>query len=382
MRVAFSLPALQSYRDRLDMLCALSTYVDRLYLLTDEVDEESAHRLHVCTNIQVVTLGRKDFKSNAFAWLHAQTHVNALDIVHDTFGHLSAFFQACSALENRSFRLLTTLYTNNWGWFNRVRQPHMDFGWSYVAQRIVTLWRDRRVCRSADRVLVLGPGLEDELVAAHGVDRHRIEWLPSEVNTSLFCPTDSPPEHGRLLFTGAICRNKGIDVLLEALSLIDMPQVTLRLVGRVLPWEKTWFSKALKAEGLTGRVECPGEVPREALVREYQRAHLYVFPSRFEGSPRSVREALASGLPCILSDLPGHRAVDPDHAFTHRVDAFEPRVWADAIQTAMAETTSDWARRRHDGIEHMHRAHQPDAVAGRLVDVYRRTLAAPPPVQS
>ena len=62
----------------------------------------------------------------------------------------------------------------------------MDFGWSYVAQRVITLWRDRRVCQSADRVLVLGPGLEHDLMDGHGVDPHRVEWLPSEIDTELF----------------------------------------------------------------------------------------------------------------------------------------------------------------------------------------------------
>ena len=42
MRVAFSLPALRAYRDRLQMVCALSDLVDELYLLTDEVDDETA----------------------------------------------------------------------------------------------------------------------------------------------------------------------------------------------------------------------------------------------------------------------------------------------------------------------------------------------------
>ena len=193
-----------------------------------------------------------------------------------------------------------------------------------------------------------------------------------------FLPADTSQATARLLFTGAICRNKGIDILLEALTRLDNSEWTLRLVGRILPWERKWFEDALKASGLSERVECPGALDRTALLHEYRHAHLYVFPSRFEGSPRSVREALASGLPCVLSDLPGHRAVDPENTFTRRVIGFDPQDWADAIADGLSESQDAWMRRRSLGVAHMQQAHSPTAVASRLVDIYRRTLSSPP----
>ena len=112
----------------------------------------------------------------------------------------------------------------------------------------------------------------------HGIDPHRVEWLPSEIDTELFLPADTSPTKARLLFTGAICRNKGIDILLEALTHLDNSEWTLRLVGRILPWERKWFEDALKASGLSERVDCPGAFERAALLHEYRHAHLYVFP--------------------------------------------------------------------------------------------------------
>ena len=103
MRVAFSLPALRAYRDRLQMVCALSDLVDELYLLTDEVDDETARAVSVHPHLIPVSLGRKGFKKAAFDWLYAKTRTQGIDIVHDTFGHLSGFFRLQRLLNIESF---------------------------------------------------------------------------------------------------------------------------------------------------------------------------------------------------------------------------------------------------------------------------------------
>src|SRR5690606_16930332 len=48
---------------------------------------------------------------------------------------------------------------------------------------------------------------------------------------------------------------------------------------------------------------------RTRLVQAYQAADVFVFPSRNEGLPNVVLEAMASGLPLIVSDLPGLKTV-------------------------------------------------------------------------
>ena len=108
-----------------------------------------------------------------------------------------------------------------------------------------TLWRDRRISTNADRMLVLGPGHEEDLVAAHNVPLQQITWIPSEANMDRFYPIERLESVRRtILFTGVICRNKGIDTLLSAAQLLNHRVDFERLIGRLLFWERAWFQRA------------------------------------------------------------------------------------------------------------------------------------------
>jgi glycosyltransferase involved in cell wall biosynthesis len=55
------------------------------------------------------------------------------------------------------------------------------------------------------------------------------------------------------------------------------------------------------------RVHFGGHVTQKDLPRWYHMADLYISPSHVDGSSVTLMEALASGLPCLVSDIPGNR---------------------------------------------------------------------------
>jgi phosphatidylinositol alpha-1,6-mannosyltransferase len=99
---------------------------------------------------------------------------------------------------------------------------------------------------------------------------------------------------------------KGIDVLLRAISKCSRAgqPVTLTVIGDGgFRCELEQLSARL---GLSGSVFFVGEVPSGLPVLEHLAAHdVFVLPSRAEGLPRSLVEAMACGLPCIGSDAGG-----------------------------------------------------------------------------
>ncbi len=378
MRVVFGLQASSVYPDRVRMLARLSRLVDRVWLLTDTAPgiEDLSQDY---PDFKVVILPRKRFSSNALDWLISNE--NHLDIVHDAMGCFASYFQSRGPDADRRVRLISTLYTNNWAWFRRARAPWMDLSLAYVGQRVRTLWRDRRISRNADRMLVLGPGHEDDLVAAHDIPIERVAWIPSEINTERFQPSeDGDSQRRSILFTGAICRNKGIDTLLSACTILMRRGVDfeLRLVGRILLWERVWFKGACAQADLGSRLHMTGTLGYEALLNEYQTAGVFAFPSRFEGSPRSVREALACHTPAVVSEIPGHRGIDPEGQFLHFVAGHEPEEWADVLGAAMDEARAPYQARCERGLNHMQTRHSLDAVAQILAETYRDVSAAPP----
>jgi glycosyltransferase involved in cell wall biosynthesis len=65
--------------------------------------------------------------------------------------------------------------------------------------------------------------------------------------------------------------------------------------------------KSLAKElGIAERVTFHGWQSREQLIGQYKRSNLFLFPSRHEGMPNAVLEAMASGLPVIASRIAGN----------------------------------------------------------------------------
>lgn len=99
---------------------------------------------------------------------------------------------------------------------------------------------------------------------------------------------------------------KGFDVLIEAISLLakDIPQIHLTLVGdgKFRPQLET-LAKRL---GVSNRVKFRGQLSAgEEVRRALDAASLFVLPSRTEGLPRALIEAMARGLPCIATNVGG-----------------------------------------------------------------------------
>jgi glycosyltransferase involved in cell wall biosynthesis len=104
----------------------------------------------------------------------------------------------------------------------------------------------------------------------------------------------------RLLATGNLVPRKGYDLLLRILAgMTDLPWV-LRVSGRPVDRRYARRLGALaRREGLDGRVTFTGELETDLLAREYRRAQVFVFPSRYEGYGISLAEAVFAGLPFV-----------------------------------------------------------------------------------
>lgn len=105
----------------------------------------------------------------------------------------------------------------------------------------------------------------------------------------------------RLLFVGRFAFNKGLDLLLEtARVLVDEglgDAVRFELAGDG-PMMET-----IRSAGVPANVHLLGRVDDDQLRSAYARAHALVLPTRFEGMPTVVIEAMARARPVIVSDV-------------------------------------------------------------------------------
>jgi glycosyltransferase involved in cell wall biosynthesis len=130
--------------------------------------------------------------------------------------------------------------------------------------------------------------------------------LPEEFWDALPRPRHAFDER-RLIFVGSLEQMyKGPDVLIDAMALCLREDPSLLLVmigeGRHLPE----LEERARALGIADRVRFMGKVPAGAAVRdELDRSSLFILPSRTEGLPRAMLEAMARGLPAIGTAVGG-----------------------------------------------------------------------------
>ncbi|MEM7034236.1 MAG: glycosyltransferase [Chloroflexota bacterium] len=167
----------------------------------------------------------------------------------------------------------------------------------------------RRILKAADKIIVttphyitvskwLTPVANKCTVVPIGVDTNRFSSRSDSVRTERNRDSASPFQ---LLFIGRLRYYKGLDTLIKAMPNIPDTHLT---IGGTGPMKAEW--EALTHElGLTNRIRFIGDVPDEILPQQYQKADLFVLPAnaRSEAYGIVMVEAMASGLPCITTEL-------------------------------------------------------------------------------
>lgn len=180
---------------------------------------------------------------------------------------------------------------------------------------------------------------------------------------------------GKLLIgaVGSLTREKGFDVLLDSFSRLagNRPDVHLCLLGDG-PLRQSLEAQA-GALGVADRVCLPGHVTD---VRPWLSAfELMVVPSRSEGLPMVVLEAMASGRAVVATRVGGIPEVVQDGC----TGLLVPPENAAALAAAMGDSLGDAARRRGWGQAGLEYVRQEFSLAGmidKLDRLYQRLLAA------
>ena len=173
----------------------------------------------------------------------------------------------------------------------------------------------RRIVANAAVTISLGGKLTPLLQAMAARGKGRVVVLPNAVElpeaTTAYPGADGPM---RILFVGRFAFNKGIDVLLS---------VAERLV-REGHGDRFRFTLAgdgperaqMERTGLPKNVELAGKVNDAELSELYAQCHALVLPTRFEGMPTVVLEAMARARPVLVSDVGASaELVGPDNGY-------------------------------------------------------------------
>jgi len=159
----------------------------------------------------------------------------------------------------------------------------------------------------ADTVFTPSQSFRDELIF-NGIAPHKVVVMPHGVDTNRFTPRDwgKNGDVFKLLYVGRISKEKNLDVLADAMKSLGRSDVKLTMVG------DGPYRTELMADLAACNVEFPGYLEGEDLVRAYQNADLFVFPSTTDTFGCVVLEAHSCAVPTIITDSGGpHDMVVP-----------------------------------------------------------------------
>jgi glycosyltransferase involved in cell wall biosynthesis len=199
----------------------------------------------------------------------------------------------------------------------------------------------RVIWRNAAAVVANSRGLRQLATAFDS--RFEIPIIPNGIDLDSYKTTGRDWTFPRLLSAGRIVHQKGLDLAMRALGGLKEMDWEWRIAGDgpQVPMLQTLANEL----GIRDRVFFLGWQSREQLLKCYQEANIFLFPSRHEGMPNALLEAMASGLPVVASCIAGNEelVIDGDTGY------LVPSENIESLQVALRKVLMDSGLREQMG---------------------------------
>lgn len=236
------------------------------------------------------------------------------------------------------------------------RRPRIVFtphGWSWlVGGSLAPAYRafERATAPLADVIVAVSD--DDRAVGLEVLSRSadRVVVIGNGVDTDRFAPDGRVADRGPeplLVCVGRLTEAKGQPLAIEALARMRTPDVRLRLVGD--GEDEALLRDLAVREGVAERVEFVGAVDDAA--PHLRAADVVIVPSKWDAQSLVLLEAMACGAAILATRVPGSSAVDGAGVIAERRDPPELAVAADALLADPARRAELGAAARERAVE-------------------------------
>lgn len=212
---------------------------------------------------------------------------------------------------------------------------------SKIMVRFISYPLEKKLLDSSKIIMTVTNTIVQELKEEYSIDSNKVFVVGNGVDTNFFLPgkQESNDDQRYILFAGWIENRKGIFDLLECARDIcaKRSDVTFLLAGQGSQFNR--LKQKIITSGLQDRFLLLGQVKREKLLKLYQKATLFVFPSYHEGLPTVLLEAMSCGVPIIATDVRGNRDVITKDKNGILVPPGNPQKLAEAISFLLDNET-------------------------------------------
>lgn len=214
----------------------------------------------------------------------------------------------------------------------------------------------------ADHILTYSSFHRDSFISM-GVPAEKVLVVPLGVDIDAFCPGDtrSNDDIFRVIFVGQLSQRKGLSYLLEGFERASLPNSELLLAGRVVGTDAPWIARP--------NVRHVGHLPRSDLPDAYRSADVFVMPSLIEGFCLTALEALACGLPSLVTPNTFGDDVVRDGIEGFMLPIRDPGAISERLQYLHANR--DVLTRMRSAARHRAEGYSWSAYGQRLADAFR-----------
>ncbi|MCG3137222.1 MAG: D-inositol-3-phosphate glycosyltransferase [Phycisphaerae bacterium] len=250
-------------------------------------------------------------------------------------------------------------------------------------QRGVLGWLVRRALRQADQVLVLSPDWARRIgafdsnirlaVVANGVP------VTGDEESSAKKPDDDDPFEPpvRLVMVGNLRVSKGVDDLISAIELLPKgwrARLQVRIIGPDPDDRRGELLYRLQQRQLQDTIHLPGLCTSREVAVALQAADIFMLPSHWEALPMAWLEAMAAGLPTIVTRVGAIPEIARDGEEALLVEPKSPEQLASALLRLLENEPLRRSMGRQ-GQQLVQQHYSQDSVASHLQSIYQGLAA-------
>ncbi len=181
----------------------------------------------------------------------------------------------------------------------------------------------KRIWKNADARVANSEGLRQ--MALNYCNKYDFNVIHNGVDTEVFKPSTKEKnyEEINILFVSRLIERKGLQHIIPSLRRIEEEtdkKTTLAVVGSG-PYKETLEGIA-KDNNVSNMISFVGEKKGVELLKYYQNGDIFILPSSNEGMPNVVLEAMACGLPIIMTPCHGSKELVDGNGIIANIDAF------------------------------------------------------------
>ncbi|MBD5469532.1 MAG: glycosyltransferase family 4 protein [Lachnospiraceae bacterium] len=201
-------------------------------------------------------------------------------------------------------------------------QKRFKYVYAVVSPILRTIWRE------ADALIANSEGLKKR--AQRFEKRYEISIIENGVDDQFFCPLEEKAEGDilKILFVSRLIEGKGLQFVIPKVKDINAQVaqkgkkgIELLIVGDG-PY-RTILEKITKENEVEDLVRFEGRKNKDEVREYYRNADLFILPSLSEGMPNVVLEAMATGLPIVMTPCEGSKELINGNGIISKVEEFD-----------------------------------------------------------